>query len=180
MIRQRYLVLLTFGLEPVTPASQERSREEDMRVLLISANTERINMPVPPLGLGLVATATRQAGHEVTFLDLLSEAEPEDALRQAIEAGSPEVIGISVRNIDDQDMQNQRFLLEPVKHLVSACRSATNAPIVLGGAGYSMFPDAALAYLGADLGICGEGEVTFPALLERLQQGQQPLGGTLG
>ena len=48
-----------------------------MRVLLISANTERINMPAPPLGLGLVAAATRRAGHEVTFLDLLSEAEPE-------------------------------------------------------------------------------------------------------
>ena len=69
-----------------------------------------------------------------------------------------------------------RFLLKPVKNLVSLCRARTNAPIVLGGAGYSMFPDAALAYLGADLGICGEGEVIFPALLERLQQGQDPSG----
>ena len=98
------------------------------------------------------------------------------AVQRAIEAGSPEVVGISVRNIDDQDMQSRRFLLEPVKDLVSGCRACTDAPIVLGGAGYSMFPDAALAYLGADLGICGEGEVVFPALLERLQQGQDPSG----
>jgi len=147
-----------------------------VRVLLISANTERINMPVPPLGLGLVATATRRAGHEVNFLDLLSEPEPDVAVQRAIELGSPQVIGISVRNIDDQDMQSRRFLLEPVKNLVSACRTGTDAAIVLGGAGYSMFPDAALAYLGADLGICGEGEVVFPALLARLQQGQDPSG----
>jgi hypothetical protein len=123
--------------------------------LLISANTERINMPVPPLGLGLVATATRQAGHEVTFFDLLSEAEPDVAVRRAIEAGSPEVIGISVRNIDDQDVGSRRFLLEPLNDLVSTCRPCTDALVVLGGAGYRIFPDAALAYLGADLGICG-------------------------
>jgi radical SAM superfamily enzyme YgiQ (UPF0313 family) len=147
-----------------------------VRVLLISANTERVNMPAPPLGLGLVATAARRAGHEVTFLDLLSETEPDVAVRQAIEAGSPEAVGISVRNIDDQDIQSRRFFLEPVKDLVSACRASTDSPIVLGGAGYSMFPDAALAYLGADLGICGEGEVAFPALLEGLRHGQDPSG----
>ncbi len=162
------------GLEPVAPASQDGSGRVAVRVLLISANTEQINMPAPPLGLGLVAAATRQAGHKVTFLDLLWETEPEVAVQRAIEASSPEVIGISVRNIDDQDMQGRRFLLEPVKGLVSACRARTDAPIILGGAGYSMFPDAALTYLDANLGICGEGEVVFPALLEKLQQGQNP------
>lgn len=147
-----------------------------MRVLLISANAERINMPAPPLGLGLVAAATRRAGHEVTFLDLLSETEPDVAVQRTIEAASPEVIGISVRNIDDQDMQSRRFLLEPVKGLVAVCRAHTDVPIVLGGAGYSLFPDAALDYLDADLGICGEGEAIFPALLEKIRQGQDPSG----
>ena len=39
-----------------------------MRVLLISANTETMNMPVWPMGLGAVAVATRRAGHEVEML----------------------------------------------------------------------------------------------------------------
>jgi radical SAM superfamily enzyme YgiQ (UPF0313 family) len=95
---------------------------------------------------------------------------------RALEVDSPEVIGISVRNIDDQDIESRRFLLEPVKDLVSGCRACTDAPILLGGAGYSMFPDAALTYLGADLGVCGQGEVAFPAVLERLQQGQDSAG----
>ena len=72
------------GLEPVAPASEDGTGGVAVRVLLISANTERINMPVPPLGLGLVATTTRQAGHEVSFLDLLSEMEPDVAVQRAI------------------------------------------------------------------------------------------------
>jgi radical SAM superfamily enzyme YgiQ (UPF0313 family) len=133
-----------------------------------------MNMPSPPLGPGLVAGAVGSAGHEVAFLDLLGQSEPEAALRRAIAESRPEVVGISVRNIDDQDRQSRRFLLGPVKQVVAVCRAQTDAPIVLGGAGYSIFPDAALAYLGADLGIRGEGEIALPALLEKLRQGGDP------
>jgi radical SAM superfamily enzyme YgiQ (UPF0313 family) len=143
-----------------------------MRVLLISSNTERISMVTIPLGLGLVAAATRRAGHEVTLLDLLNEKDPAAAVRRAVEAARPEVIGISVRNIDDQTRDSPRFLLEQVKPVVEACRACTRAAIVLGGAGYSIFPEEALAYLGADLGVIGDGEAAFPALLERLQAGE--------
>lgn len=40
------------------------------RTLLIAANTETINMPTLPMGLGCVAEALRAAGHAVTFLGL--------------------------------------------------------------------------------------------------------------
>jgi radical SAM superfamily enzyme YgiQ (UPF0313 family) len=145
-----------------------------MRVLLISSNTERINMVTIPLGLGMVAAATRAAGHELSVLDLLGEGDPAAAVRRAVGTARPEVIGISVRNIDDQDRQNPRFLLAQVAPVVEACRACSDAPIVLGGAGYSIFPDAALAYLAADYGVCGDGEMAFTALLERLHEGRDP------
>jgi radical SAM superfamily enzyme YgiQ (UPF0313 family) len=141
-----------------------------VRVLLISANTERINMASLPLGLSLVAAAVREAGHPIAFLDLLTQSDPRAAIRLAIERFSPEVIGISVRNIDDQHIETQQFLLEPVKDLIAECRTLTSVPIVLGGAGYSIYPQAALDYLGADFGVCGEGERALPLLLERLEQ----------
>ncbi len=147
-----------------------------MRVLLISPNTERLNMPVLPLGLALVAAAVQRAGHEVRLLDLLAEDDPNAAIRRAVGRFAPDVIGLTIRNIDDQNMESPRLLIEPVREVVAACRAATGAPIVLGGAGFSMFPDAALAYLGADFGICGEGEAAFPALLERLCRGKDPWG----
>ncbi|MEJ2039738.1 MAG: hypothetical protein P8X55_12525, partial [Desulfosarcinaceae bacterium] len=53
--------------------------------------------------------------------------------------------------------------------MVAFCRAGACAPIVLGGAGYSIFPERVLDYTGADLGIQGEGEQAFVSLLERFQ-----------
>lgn len=145
-----------------------------MRVLLISASTERINLPTIPLGLGYVAAATRRAGNDVAFLDLMLEHDAGTALRETLARFRPEVIGISVRNIDDQKMEGTRFLLEPVKALVGVCRQLTGAPVVLGGAGYSIYPDSVLEYVDADMGIQGEGELAFPMLLARLRKGDDP------
>jgi radical SAM superfamily enzyme YgiQ (UPF0313 family) len=145
-----------------------------MRVLLISANTERINLPTLPYGLALVAGAVRAAGHTAAMLDLRRETEPRAAIAQAIQALRPDAIGISVRNVDDQCMEQPRFLLADVARVVAACRENCSVPVVLGGAGYSIFPTAARAYLGADFGVCGEGEVVFPCLLSRLEGGGDP------
>ena len=147
-----------------------------MNVLLIAVNTERLHMPTLPLGLALVSAATRRANHRTRFLDLLTAPDPLAAVRQAINAFQPEVIALSIRNVDDQSMRDTKFLLEPVREVVAVCRAACQAKIVVGGAGYSIFPEAALKYLGADYGVCGEGEVVFPALLERLQRGQDATG----
>ncbi|MBI5568931.1 MAG: cobalamin B12-binding domain-containing protein [Desulfomonile tiedjei] len=139
-----------------------------MRVLLISANREEINMRTWPLGLACVAAATRKAGHDVELLDLMLAANPRSELARSIESFGPDVIGISVRNIDDQTMRDTKFFLDQVRAFIADCRDLTGAPIVLGGAGYSIFPQSSLEYLAADMGIQGEGEAAFLALLDRL------------
>jgi len=140
-----------------------------MKIILISANTEQINMPVLPLGMAYVGAAVQNAGHEVKILNLMMVQDIRRLLREAISGYSPDVIGISVRNIDDQMMESPNFLLGEVRTVVNECRSLSNAPIVLGGAGYSIFPRSALEYLKADMGIQGEGEKVFVMLLERLE-----------
>ena len=140
-----------------------------MNVLLISANTEQFNMPAMPLGLACVVEATRNVGHDVTMLDLMFQMDVHATLESVISEVRPECIGISVRNIDDQNIGTKNFLLDKVKEVVAICRDLTDAPIVLGGAGYSMYPESALTYLGADFGIEGEGETAFPMLLTQLE-----------
>ena len=142
-----------------------------MRVLLISANIERMNILPLPLGPALVAAACRQTGHEVVLLNLMFEQDPPSAIQDCLNGFRPEAIGISVRNIDDQNMADPKFLLPPVREVVKTCRSLGDAPIIVGGAGYSIFPESALGYLGADMGIQGEGEASSPVLLDRLAKG---------
>lgn len=158
--------MLVVGYE-LRPILREKNQ---MKVLLISANTERLNMPTMPVGLACVAAAAKHAGHDCSFLDLLQESSPRDAVKARIIAFGPGVIGISVRNIDDQNMQNPSFLLEQTRTVVETCRAASSAPIVLGGAGYSLFPEEVLADLRADYGVSGDGEEVFPALLDCLNR----------
>ncbi|MDR3569142.1 MAG: radical SAM protein [Syntrophobacteraceae bacterium] len=140
-----------------------------MRTLLISANTEQLQMPVLPLGLACVAEAAARAGHEARVVNLMTTDDLEGRdLEGAIRDFDPEVIGISVRNIDDQSRKAPKFLLKAVKNVVDGCRALTSAPIVLGGAGYSIYPRSALAFLGADMGIRGEGEGAFVKLLDKM------------
>jgi radical SAM superfamily enzyme YgiQ (UPF0313 family) len=130
-----------------------------------------MNMPVLPLGLACVAAATRNAGNEVALLNLMFEGDPMLGIRNSLEDFRPNLIGISARNIDDQNLPRPQFLLAPVKEIIASCRSMSGAPIILGGAGYSIFPESALRYLGADMGIQGEGEVVFPVVVDRIGKG---------
>ena len=137
---------------------------------------ERMNLLPLPLGPALVAAACRKAGHDVVLLNLMFEGDTQSAIQDCVEGFRSEVIGISVRNIDDQNLADPKFLLPPVREVVKTCRSLCDAPIIVGGAGYSIFPESALRYLGADMGIRGEGEVTFAALLERVAKGAPASG----
>ena len=114
-------------------------------------------MPVLPLGLAYITAAADSSGHTVKTLNLMMSADAQETLRKAMVEFNPEIIGISVRNIDDQKMENPRFLLDTVKEVVAQCRKQTNATIILGGAGFSIFPQATLDFLKADIGIQGEG-----------------------
>jgi len=109
-------------------------------------------------------------GHEVEWLDLMAEKDSQAAVKRSMETFQPQLVGISVRNIDDQNMANPRLLLEQARDVVRVCKRISEVPVVLGGAGYSLFPQSSLEYLGADMGIQGEGESAFPLLIEALEE----------
>ena len=142
-----------------------------MKVLLISFSMPELIMPTLPLGVVCVATAAQRDGHEVRILDIAVGSDSGQAAAEAIAAFAPDAIGLSVRNIDDQTMQGTRFLLDPLKAIIGSCRRLSKAPIILGGAGYSMYPELLLEWLDADIGIKGDGEAALPAVLDHLRMG---------
>jgi len=136
------------------------------RVLLISANTCADPYPVFPLGLAHVDAALRRAGHETEWLDCKFE---ESTLPDRVASFQPDAIGISLRNIDDVLIRKQESFYGRLVSLCSEIRRISRCPIILGGSGYSIFPEQLLALSGADFGIHGEGESSLVALLKALQ-----------
>jgi len=125
-----------------------------MKVLLVSANCLTTPYPVYPLGLDHVADAI-SSHHDVKIADLNALDEP---LGRVIDLFSPDVVGMSLRNIDNTDQSDQKSFVAEYRLLAQEIRKATHAPLVLGGSGFTLFPKEMMDTLGADYGILGEGE----------------------
>ncbi len=140
-----------------------------MKVLLVYTNRYRVMAP-PPIGLAYLAGPLREEGHEVKVVDLMFSKAPDKELRSAIDDFRPDVVGFSVRNIDNQDMRRTRFFPEEARKYVDIAREK-GVVTVLGGTAFTTFPSEMLAYMGADYGIAGQGERSLPRLLRALGSG---------
>jgi len=127
-----------------------------MKVLLISANTLTAPYPVYPLGLDYIAGALADK-HEVRIADM-NTFRDEKSLGKFIQQFSPEVIGISLRNIDNTDTTDPRGFVGVYHQLIEEIRRHSKALLVLGGSGLTIFPREIMNALKADYGIMGEGE----------------------
>ncbi len=145
-----------------------------MEVLIISTNTNRLPMPVMPYGACIVAEAAERAGHGVRLLDLMFEHDSTQAVESALRRHSYDIIGLSIRNIDNNDIQHPAFFLKDLKPIVRTIRTFSNAPIVLGGAALGVMPGEILRYCGASYAIVGEGARTFVSLLKAISSGNPP------
>ena len=56
--------------------------------------------------------------------------------------------------------------------LADVIRAASDAPLIIGGAGFSIYPEAFMRELGADYGIHGEGEGPLAELIGALERGR--------
>lgn len=143
-----------------------------MKVLLISANTLRIPYPVYPLGLDYVAGCL-DSRYQIRIADLNDFSSPE-TLEAMIGEFSPDVAGISIRNIDNTDVLNCRSFLPEYQTLIGRIRKNSEAKIILGGSGFTIFPVEFMQALDADYGIVGEGE-RLALLLDALEKNEDVL-----
>ncbi len=139
-----------------------------MPVLLVSMNKELNPYPVAPLGLAYIATALAKAGQNVSVADLCFSAEDKETLRDMIKRNMPELIGISIRNIDNLTYPKSIFYLPYIKEITNFIKTLSKALIVAGGSGFSLFPEESLRYLGIKYGIIGEGESAMTSIANRI------------
>ncbi len=136
-----------------------------MVVLLINPN--RLRPRIPPIGLDYIYDGLAERAHDVLYFDFGTQA-PGD-LKHLIRKYNPDIIGISVRNLDDVTITRKQEFITPLQKLVQSLRRLSTAKIVLGGIGFTFMPRELMIATGADFGITGDGEKTLPTLLDDLE-----------
>ncbi len=139
-------------------------------VLLINTNVTR--PPVSPVGLEYVGEALIEAGLPVRTLDFALTNNWRAALTRELSQEEPLVVGTGVRNTDDCSFVTRKSFLPWITEVTAEVRHLTSAPILLGGVGFSVMPEAVLRFTGADIGIAGDGEEVMPALARCLVNGE--------
>jgi len=144
-----------------------------VNVLLVSANQLKAPYAVYPLGLDYVARALDDR-HDVQVIDL-NAVDGHATLAAVLQDTPPDIVGISIRNIDNTDTLDPMGFTGQYRDLAALIRTHTTAPIVLGGCGFTIFPAELMALLKADYGIVGEGE-RLATLLDAIANGKDPAG----
>jgi radical SAM superfamily enzyme YgiQ (UPF0313 family) len=140
-----------------------------MKILLISPNTEFLPDPIFPLGLANIAAVLKENGMSYRILDLCFVRDYEKAVGSEITSYQPDLIGLSLRNLDNVSYPNYISYLPFYRRIVQIIRKQTSSRIIVGGSAFSLMPEAILDYLKADFGIAGEGERGIVALIRKIQ-----------
>ena len=141
-----------------------------MKVAFVSGNQEKLPDAVIPLGLLTVASNIPNH-HDRRIFDLCFEEDPHGALEAALRDFSPDVVALGMRNIQSADYSGTSDTIAYYESLLDTIRKASDAPIIMGGSGFSVMPNDLMQRLRPDFGISGEAEVAFPALLDRIENG---------
>jgi radical SAM superfamily enzyme YgiQ (UPF0313 family) len=137
--------------------------------MLALVNTNIMTPPIGPIGLDYVAGAARGAGIKVDVIDLCLADDRRRALEDYFATHSPELAGLSFRNVDDCFWPNADWFVPRLAETVSTIRDFSDAPIVVGGVGFSIFAERIVEHAGVDFGIRGDGEQAIISLIEELR-----------
>ena len=97
-----------------------------------------------------------------------------EQLSEKASAFSPDAVCISIRNVDNVDSLGERTFTDYIVKIVKIFReSIGGTPIILGGSGFSLFPESILKVTGADYGVVGEGEQAVLDILAKIAKGEK-------
>ena len=153
--------------------------DDSIDLLLINCSNLPF-LPIFPYAFVQVGALARRRGLTVKTLDLvkLSEEQIQPTLGDFIDRFHPRTVGFTLRQLDSiiagqyisaahaddgppPASSLNLFPLETTRDVILQIRSLTDAPVVVGGAGFSTSPVAISEYLGVDFGIRGEPDGLF-------------------
>ncbi len=148
-----------------------------MNILLVQAYLGGTEPPVFPLGLSCLAANLR--GHSIKVFDPNTSRNPYQDLTGIMREFKPDIVGISLRDIDSTNTRKVVFYYRYFKEMLDLLKdgSATRSKIIVGGSGFSMFARKIMhGEPRIDFGIYLEGEKTFAELIENLEESHKVRG----
>ena len=147
-----------------------------MKILLVATNQtdrfmDRMVVRPVPIGLAYIAAAVDEDRHQMRVLDLMFSDDGPGDVEEAVREFQPELIGLSIRNLDNQSYFNPVWNLPGVRDIVERIRACSDATVLCGGPAFSILPAECLEYVGADVGIAGDAAEAFSTLVDRLESG---------
>ena len=144
-----------------------------MKVLLVATNQadrfmDRMVVRPVPIGLAYLAASVDEERHTLRVLDLMFAEDAVSEVADAVSEFEPDLIGLSIRNLDNQSSLNPVWNLPAVRDIIERIRQISSAKTLIGGPAFSIMPSECLDYVGADLGIAGDAAEAFATLVERL------------
>jgi len=161
------------------PGLKRGCDSDTMCRMLTLINTNRMTPVIGPIGLEYVAEAAAGAAIEVSVLDLALCDDPAAALREHFSTRAPALIGLSFRNVDDCFWPSAEWFVPDLADLVRQIRGLSDAPVVIGGVGFSVLPERIVEYTGAEFGVRGDGEQATISLCRQLR-GRRDFGRVEG
>ena len=108
--------------------------------------------------------------------DLMFSDNPLADVASTVAEFKPDVVGLSMRNLDNQSYFNPVWHLPGVKGVVDSIRANSDATVVCGGPAFSILPSECLNFVGADMGVAGDGADAFAVLVDHLERGENYRG----
>lgn len=117
----------------------------------------------PPLGLAYIAALVREHGHKPVIIDVASLKLSKEMVLQKLKNFKPDLIGVGIHSI---------YYLHPCLDLLKYLKNNLNLPILVGGAGFNLYPDEIILYNSIDYGLTGAVSKSLPSFLDALENGK--------
>jgi len=144
-----------------------------LRILFVQSPVGRREAPIYPIGLAYLAGAL--GAHDCLGIDLSLVDSPGEALRKELGICNPDVVAVSVRNIDDSSYPVTHWYLDSFGEIMEVL-SQWKGTVIAGGAGFSIYPERIMKlWPRIDIAMVGEGELALPLLLDHLGGAPHPL-----
>ena len=124
----------------------------------------------PPLGLLFLAASLQEHNrHQVEVLDCQVEGVGHDRLTQEITRRDPDLVGIHAMTLTLVDV------VKTAQAVRAAARTAGRSiAVVVGGPHTAVYPEETAGLDVVDYAVEGEAELSFPALVDRIEAGDDP------